>query len=224
MGEMSISPKKPFIFLDFDGTITSADAIIAIMESFGPKGWEKLKQQTLSREISVREGVGAMFSLIPSRQKEKIISFVKKNIKIREGFPDFLGFCKKEKIEYRVISGGLDFYIDPLLKKFVSQENILCNGSDFSSKAIEVVWEYPCDPYCHLDCGFCKLSLIRTCDPGIYRRILVGDSVTDFGAASIADLVIARDTLLEHCQGTGIPVRPFNDFFEVIEAIKQGSD
>jgi 2-hydroxy-3-keto-5-methylthiopentenyl-1-phosphate phosphatase len=44
--------------------------------------------------------------------------------------------------------------------------------------------------------------------------------VTDFGAATISDRVIARDSLLDECQDKGIPASPFSQFFDVIKLIR----
>lgn len=213
--------KKPFVFLDFDGTITEIDVMIAIMKQFGPEEWIPLKEQMLSRQISVRKGVGAMFSLIPSSEKNRVISFVKNEIKIRDGFPEFLDFCQTEAIEYKVISGGLDFYVYPLIEKWVPKDKILCNEVDFTSSHFQVKWTYPCDSYCHLDCGFCKVSLVRTCDPAVYNRVLIGDSLTDLGAARITETVIGRDYLLDQCRAEGIEVFSFKNFFDVKEVLKR---
>lgn len=212
--------EKPFIFIDFDGTITEKDTIISIMEKFAAEGWEPLKAQTLSRQISVKKGVGGMFSLVESNRLNEIVSYVTRTTKIREGFGEFIQFCSDHQIDYKVLSGGLDFYIYPLIGKLVPEEKILCNYGDFSKTNIQIMWKYPCDPYCHLDCGICKASLIRTYDPSRHSRILIGDSVTDFGAAAISDMVIGRDSLLVECQTMGIPVVPFTNFFDVVNIIK----
>ena len=52
-------------------------------------------------------------------------------------------------------------------------------------------------------------------------HIVIGDSVTDFAAAKQANLVIARDRLLEKCKIEGIPHEGFQDFFHVIEIIQK---
>ena len=212
--------RKPFIFIDYDGTITEEDTIIAIMEEFAPQEWVLLKEATLSRQISVKKGIGGMFSLLSSAKKREMVSFAQKKTRIREGFRDFLRFCDANHFDYRVLSGGIDFYIYPLLEKLVPVEKIVCNRADFSAPTIRVLWEYPCDPYCHLDCGACKVSLIRTYDPALFYRVLIGDSVTDFGGAEIADKIIARGSVLARCHERGIPAAPFNHFLDVIQSLK----
>ncbi|HXN07910.1 MAG TPA: MtnX-like HAD-IB family phosphatase, partial [Nitrospiria bacterium] len=156
-----------FLFLDYDGTITEKDTILSIMEAFAPAEWVSLRDSVLSGEISVRKGVGAMFALLPSRLKGRIVRFAKKETRIRNGFSDFLKYCRRMKIDYKVISGGLDFYLYPLLEDYLPREKVFCNRANFSGDTIGIDWGFPCDPYCHLDCGFCKASLVRQYDPAL---------------------------------------------------------
>ncbi len=63
--------RMPVIYCDFDGTITDSDNIIAIMKEFAPPNWEVVKDQILSREISISEGVGKLFAELSSEKKRK---------------------------------------------------------------------------------------------------------------------------------------------------------
>lgn len=104
-----MTTRKPLIICDFDGTITMNDNIINIMKTFAPPEWVELKDGVLSKKLSIKEGVGRMFSLLPSRLKEEITSFVLEDAKIREGFREFVAFINENEIPFYVISGGMDF-------------------------------------------------------------------------------------------------------------------
>ena len=64
------------IICDFDGTITETDNIIAIMKRFAPPEWDALKNDVLSQRISIQEGVGKMFQLLPSSSKDEIVNYI----------------------------------------------------------------------------------------------------------------------------------------------------
>ncbi|UUZ85620.1 HAD-IB family phosphatase [Paenibacillus sp. P26] len=98
--------RKRIIFCDFDGTITVNDNIVAIMKHFQPEGWDTLVQQVISKELSVREGVGRMFALLPTERKREIVDYAIGNVTIRNGFREPLAFCRKEEIEFYVTSGA----------------------------------------------------------------------------------------------------------------------
>jgi 2-hydroxy-3-keto-5-methylthiopentenyl-1-phosphate phosphatase len=212
---------KPAIYCDFDGTITESDNIIAIMKKFAPPNWEEIKDKILSQEISISEGVGKLFSQLPSGKKEEITKFAIENAKIREGFSDFVEFARTEDIPLYIVSGGIDFFVYPILEKFGPFEGIYCNESDFSGENIKILWPYTCDSLCQNECGCCKPSIIRNInrdEDGF--TIVIGDSVTDLEAAKQADFVLARDLLEVKCSEWDLNYKGFTTFYDCIEAIK----
>ncbi|MCP8970815.1 2-hydroxy-3-keto-5-methylthiopentenyl-1-phosphate phosphatase [Ectobacillus ponti] len=203
------------IFCDFDGTITKSDNIIAIMKQFGPPETNVIKDQVLAQEISIREGVSRMFALLPSSLKEDIVNFVKETGIIRPGFPEFVQFTKEQCLDFYVISGGMDFFVHPMLDGLVERDHVYCNATDFSGTHIHVDWIHPCDGHCGNACGLCKPSLIRKLGKPGAMKILIGDSITDLQAAKLADKVFARDFLITKCEELGIPYTPFETFADV---------
>ncbi|MEB3101313.1 2-hydroxy-3-keto-5-methylthiopentenyl-1-phosphate phosphatase [Ferviditalea candida] len=217
-----INGKQPIIFCDFDGTITETDNIVSIMEHFNPPGWQEIAMDILHLRMSIREGVGRLFGLLPSSKKREILDFVLANARIRNGFADLLDFCREHGIRFYVASGGIDFFVYPLLAPFqIETEQIFCNGSDFSGESIEIVWLHPCDEYCDNGCGMCKSKILRSYPGDRYYRIVIGDSVTDFEAAKLADLVFARSRLVERCREMGHPFVAFNDFHDIVEHLSK---
>ncbi|THE09682.1 2-hydroxy-3-keto-5-methylthiopentenyl-1-phosphate phosphatase [Bacillus timonensis] len=212
---------KPIIFCDFDGTITNTDNIIAIMKKFAPSGWEKIKKQVLSEEIPIQEGVSNMFSLLPSAWRGEITNYILNHAEIRDGFTEFVAFTKEQGIPLYIVSGGIDFFVEPLLEGLITKEQIYCNQSDFSNERINIMWPYTCDDYCKNECGCCKPSLIRKLTSNDHYKIVIGDSITDLQAAKLADKVIARDFLIKKCEELGIDYSSFHSFFDVIEILKK---
>lgn len=214
--------KQPIIFCDFDGTITKSDNIVAIMKRFAPPGWEEIKEDILHERISIRKGVGKLFSLLSVDLKEEIVRFIQDTVEIREGFSEFVQFVRKQEIPFYVVSGGIDFFVYPILEKYVDANQIICNGSDFSGEVIRIIWPYPCDSLCQNDCGCCKPSFIRRFDENKYQRIVIGDSITDWQAAQIADHVFATDFLKKKCEDKGISYTSFETFFDIMQKMQEG--
>ncbi len=213
---------KPIIFCDFDGTITANDNIIAIMEKFDPPGWVPVKDQILDQSISIREGVAKMFSLLPVSEKDEIISYVLEQAEIREGFSDFVAYSKKQNLPLYIVSGGIDFFVHPLLEPFGPFDDIYCNSADFSGDLIKLEFPHGCDDACTSQgCGCCKPSVIRDLLDKDTKSIVIGDSISDWEAAKEADFVIARDLLAEKCHEAGINYEPFETFHEVIAIVDE---
>ncbi|OMP67781.1 2-hydroxy-3-keto-5-methylthiopentenyl-1-phosphate phosphatase [Domibacillus epiphyticus] len=212
--------KNPVLICDFDGTVTKNDNIIAIMKQFAPDGWEELKDGVLSQRISIKEGVGKMFSLLSTSQKEEITEFILNDAKIREGFTEFVAYAKDAGIPLYIVSGGIDFFVRPLLKGLVPDDQVYCNMSDFSGDYIQIDWPHLCDEHCSNECGCCKPSIVREIAKG-KDIIVIGDSITDLEAAKLADFVVARDLLLEKCRSLGLHHKPFATFYDVIDHVKE---
>ncbi|MEH7526263.1 2-hydroxy-3-keto-5-methylthiopentenyl-1-phosphate phosphatase [Bacillus sp. JJ1503] len=217
--------KNPVIFCDFDGTITNKDNIVNIMRQFAPPEWDAIKDDILGQKVSIQEGVGKLFSLLPSSKKEEIISFVLKDAVIREGFAEFVQFTREANIPLYIVSGGIDFFVHPVLEAFGPFEKIYCNEADFSGENIRIVFPHECDDDCsNKGCGCCKPSIIRNLASGENTSIVIGDSITDLEAAKLADVVIARDYLIEKCKELNIPYEPFERFQDCIDIIESRLD
>jgi 2-hydroxy-3-keto-5-methylthiopentenyl-1-phosphate phosphatase len=215
------TPKIPVIFCDFDGTITNSDNIVAIMRHFKPEGVEPIMKSTVEQKLSIREGVGQMFALLPSAMQQEITEFVIGQAGIRDGFQEFLGYVREQQIEFNVTSGGIDFFLKPLLAPFdIDPDHIFCNASDFEGDRIQIVWSHPCDEHCQNDCGMCKTTVMRRYPADRYERILIGDSLTDFEGAKIADRVYSRSHLTVKCQELGVSSTPYETFYDILEDMK----
>ncbi|MFD2612080.1 2-hydroxy-3-keto-5-methylthiopentenyl-1-phosphate phosphatase [Paenibacillus gansuensis] len=215
--------KQPVLFCDFDGTITENDNILAIMEHFQPEGWKEMVDKLTSKQISLMDCVGSMFRLFPSSMRDEVASFAINNAKIRAGFEELLAYCKEQHIPFLVTSGGIDFFLKPILAPYESSiDRIYCNGSDFSGSHMEILWPHACDAECvNQGCGMCKTSIIRSFASDQYFRILIGDSISDFEGAKIADLVFSRSHLTELCEELQLPHIAFGTFHDVLGHLKK---
>ncbi len=213
---------NPIIFCDFDGTVTKKDNIVSIMKQFAPPEWEMWKDQVLSRSVSIQEGVGNMFHLLPSSLKQEITKFVLENIEIRDGFSEFVQYTKKKHIPLYIVSGGMDFFVKPILSPFDLIAGVYCNEADFSGEKIKIHWPHSCDEECtNQNCGCCKPAIIRGISNTNTHAIVIGDSVTDLEASKISHTVIARDYLAEKCDELSIPFHPFDTFYDCIDILEK---
>jgi len=221
---VSAEKKLRVVFCDFDGTITENDNIVSIIRHFEPPGWDKIVQDVIHERKSIRQGVGEMFALLPSSLQEEVIQYAVTQARIRPGFEQFVQFCQAEGIELYITSGGIDFFVYPLLKPFqIPADHIYCNGSDFSGDKIQITWPHYCQPPCTNDCGMCKTTIVRRFPKDQYERIVIGDSVTDFTAAKLADFVFARAQLIERCDELQLPYAPFQTFYHIIEHLSHSN-
>jgi 2-hydroxy-3-keto-5-methylthiopentenyl-1-phosphate phosphatase len=214
--------KRISVFCDFDGTITESDNIINIMKKFNPHGWETIKNDILTKKTSIREGVGSMFSLLPSSSQEEITHYAIKQSIIRTGFNRFIQYCQDNNIRLFITSGGIDFFVLPILSSYpIPKNNIYCNSCNFSGKQMRIIWPFSCDALCKNDCGMCKPSILRSLSTNDDMKIVIGDSITDLEVSKLADLVIARDFLLQKCKEQSLPYKKFDSFLDVINILEE---
>ncbi|MFC4777613.1 2-hydroxy-3-keto-5-methylthiopentenyl-1-phosphate phosphatase [Paenibacillus sp. GCM10023252] len=214
--------KRGVIFCDFDGTITVNDNIIAIIKHFNPDGWEPIVEAIINQTMSIQDGVGQLFRLLPSSMKDEVISYALNQVQLRDGFAELLEYCKQQDIDFYVTSGGIDFFVYPVLEPFgIAADHIFCNGSSFEGERITIEWPNPCDEHCTNHCGMCKPTIMRRFNPEQYERMIIGDSVTDFEGAKIADLVFSRSHLSVKCDELGLAHTAFDTFHDVIHHLRK---
>jgi 2-hydroxy-3-keto-5-methylthiopentenyl-1-phosphate phosphatase len=216
--------KQPVIFCDFDGTITDKDVIMMVMEKFAPPEWHAIVDDImLHRSLSIKEGVQALFHLLESSQKAEIIDFVLKTVRLRQGFEAFLLFCQQQHIPFIVVSGGVDFFITPILEPYKNQLQIFCNQGDFSSPRIRLTM-----PYLKEDCtacgqcAVCKISILELYPSEAYYRIAIGDSITDLGMTHVADQTFARSKLVTYMREIGKEPLLFETFHDIQRVLEAG--
>jgi 2-hydroxy-3-keto-5-methylthiopentenyl-1-phosphate phosphatase len=66
----------------------------------------------------------------------------------------------------------------------------------------------------------CKTRVIRRFPEDTHFRMLIGDSVTDFEGAKLADLVFARSHLATRCRELDLPHHEYDTFFDVIDVLR----
>lgn len=211
-------------FSDFDGTITEKDVIESIMEEFAPAEWKTIHNDLINGIIDIDVGIRKMFNLIPSDKKEEIIKWVKNNIKIRDGFKEFLKVLKKRNIPFVILSGGIDFYIYPLLEKYLHDiYKIHCNRATFNKEYIDVFFTYRCLENCRRNCGICKPYIIENYYHYFLKKIYAGDGITDIDSCQYGDIIFSTGKLTEYLNDEleGKRVINFNNFFDILNNLEK---
>ncbi len=205
---------RPAVVLcDFDGTMTTEDIIVEVWRRFAKEGWQREVEEILSQRKTLKEGVAGVFAQIPTSCVCDIIQHAKDVVRFRPGLQEFLAFCQEQGLEFVVASGGIDFFVHPVLEPLKPWiKRIYTVPADLSGDTIRLLHPYGCQ-----SCGLCKARVMEDY-PGWFR-ILIGDSLTDLHGALGADLVFARDRLRRMLQELGRPYEPFETFSDVQEIL-----
>jgi 2-hydroxy-3-keto-5-methylthiopentenyl-1-phosphate phosphatase len=213
------------IFCDFDGTITQHDVIVMVMEAFAPPSWQTTTRNIMAGKTTIRDGMAQVFSTIASSNQQAMEALVTHCVHLRAGFADFVQACRLQGMPLVVISGGLDCFIQPVLKRLPAADyahiQLFCNTADFSQPTMGVLTPHdnPSCSHCKplpVGCGCCKVSVLDRWSSTQYHRVGIGDGITDLAMAHKVDTLFARDKLALYCDQKGLIYQPFETFFEIL--------
>ena len=203
------------IQFDFDNTLTIGNVSELIHDQFGPGNWDEVYDKYLNNLITVEESNIFSFENLKIPRND-LDEFVRSNVEFREGVLDFFIYLNKLKLDYVIVSSGVDFYIHSALSSIGIDPNsivIKSGKSDFNYDGISVKYlnpknKYIVDGFKHSYTEFYK---------NIYSTIIYfGDSNTDINPASISDIVFATDELHRYMDNKKIDHYFFDDFNNVL--------
>ncbi len=215
------------LYVDFDGTVTDQDVGNGIFKRFirpelTAQGWhDKIIDEWKAEQLSSLQCL--TLECANSVATEDEMREELENYPLTPGFTETAHFCRDNGIPLMVLSDGLDYYIDFLLKKngldFVEYR---ANHLIFGSGTLGV--EFPHSDYGCGKCGNCKRWHMRTHNRPGEHVIYVGDGYSDRYAIKNADVVFARRDLEDYCKSEDIDHHTFADFFDVLSYLENGHD
>ncbi len=221
MPSLAPDPTQPWLLLlDFDGTITQRDADFEIADRCRgdrPQGYYLPLAQAYERlEIGMHtyfQGLLDMMDLTPRQLAQHALT-----VPLRPGAGRLVARCRAAGWQVRILSEGLEVYIEPMLRHAGLQGVPLsCNRARYQAGRWRV--EPGPDARACERCLNCKGHHVRRAQERGLRVAVVGNSASDLCAARRADLVLARDVLQEHCVREDIPSLVWESFDDVLRAL-----
>ncbi|MEA5571177.1 HAD-IB family phosphatase [Calothrix sp. UHCC 0171] len=204
---------RRIVFCDFDGTITAQETFVAVLKEFAPELAAELIPQMYALKITLREGVRRILESIPSSRLPEIIEFTR-NQPMREGLPELLDFLDSQDIPFVVASGGLREMVEAVMGDLVQRvKAIHAIDIDTSISHFQVISPYEGETEL-VD----KVKVMEMYPADV--KIAIGDSVTDLNMALSTPLVFARDRLAQYLSDRNKSYIAWNDFFDVLHALK----
>lgn len=209
------------MMIDFDGTLVEPNVAIILVEKFAANGAvvaHEVDEELHAGKITLRQAWERQVALLPSDRIPDMVDFAVRNSPLRAGTNELLNLLKRNEVPTFIISGGLDFYIHPILENAGIDLPVYADGMEATPQGrLRVLHPYG-HPTCRL-CGICKANAVRSVGPPAERTGFAGDGSTDKFAAEVADLVFARRRLKIYCEQAGVPYFPFEDFRPVTEQL-----
>ena len=208
---------KTVVQCDFDGTITQDDQSFLLLDTFANGNWRQLLADYREGRISVCHFNTKAFAMV-KEDKQTLLDFIRGKVKIRAGFSELLAYCRRNGFQFIIVSNGLDFYIEAILKHIGLQNiKVFAAQAHFGSRGIEV--KYMGQNESHLENDF-KERYVRSFLANGYRVIYVGNGLSDISPAKQAHHIFARDELLAYCKEASLNCTPFIDLNDVVRGLE----
>jgi 2,3-diketo-5-methylthio-1-phosphopentane phosphatase len=200
---------------DFDGTVALEDVGNRFFRTFttDPAAWQAIIDEWFAGTLGGREVLARECALVDV-DEERLASFVRQH-HLDPAFAPFVAAARAAGDEVTIASDGLLLYIRRLLDAHgLANVQARSNDARFVEHRLEPSFGTPPGEGCG-GCGTCKGAVIESLAPGFARVVFIGDGLSDRCAAPRADVVYAKDDLMEFCLAHGIAAQPFRTFEDV---------
>jgi 2-hydroxy-3-keto-5-methylthiopentenyl-1-phosphate phosphatase len=218
---MSAREIKTLIQCDFDSTIAAEDISFMLLDAFADGDWRQFLELYRERKIPVGVFSSETFGLVKADEQTMLDYILRQNkAEIRDGFGNLLEYCAKRGFKFVIVSNGLGFYIEAILKNLgVDGIEVYAAETEFDRNGLKVRYFGPDGS--QLQDNF-KKAYVELFHGQGYRVIYIGDGLSDRIPASQADYIFARDDLLAGCLEEKKPnCTPFNDLNDVVRGLER---
>jgi 2,3-diketo-5-methylthio-1-phosphopentane phosphatase len=199
------------VFFDFDGTISTTDIGLYLLERLAAPGWQELDELYAQGVVGSRECVQRQWDFVPAHVTEAERRAAALEVPLDPAFGPLVAGLRAADAEVTVVSDGLGYYVHDLLAPF--DVPIWTNEMDFSTNTLR----YPnSNPECVCAaCGTCKPRVISEAAARNRTTVFIGDGTSDRHAARASDSVFAKAALADWCAAEGIAHTRFDTLEEV---------
>jgi 2-hydroxy-3-keto-5-methylthiopentenyl-1-phosphate phosphatase len=211
------------ILCDFDGTVCTRDMGNEVLSRFTKQGWEAVDQAYCSGEIGSRDAYSRVPALFTGTKAE-LLDFVRSRGTVDPYFPAFYAYCMESGFDLKIVSDGLDIYIEAILEKYhLESIPYFTNRATFQDGRFSI--EFPQMSKECGKCGTCKNAILNKYRSEYALIVYVGDGYSDICPSKDADMVFAKGILYGKFMDNGMSCEYYETFKDVHDAmIRQISD
>jgi 2-hydroxy-3-keto-5-methylthiopentenyl-1-phosphate phosphatase len=209
---------KTAVQIDFDGTVTEEDVSFLLLDTYVGSVWREYLKEYMSGRISVGAFNKKVFGMMQADRKTMTdLVLTSDRVKIRPGFRELVDYCAEKNFKVVIVSNGLTFYIEAILKKLgIDGLDIYAAENVFFPGGMKVRYLGPDGK--ELEAGFKEAYTDMLCKKG-YQVIYMGNGTSDIYPSRRAKHVFATADLLQRCREEKLKCYPFKNFHEVIKAL-----
>ncbi len=201
------------VFLDFDGTISTADVGMHLLDRAGSPEWWELHERFERGEIGSRECISKQWALVSG--DEATLRAIAAEVPLDPGFVPLVDALRDAGAELDRGLGRL---------RLLRARRVRAPGSRRAHQRgrlhhRRVAFPVPRRRLRVAACGTCKQAPIRAARARGRTTVLIGDGASDRQAALLADVVFAKGPLASWCAGAAVGCTPFDGLDDVRRAL-----
>jgi len=207
------------VFIDFDNTITRGDVLDGVIERFASDdSWRALEDAWAAGRIGARECLDGQIRLLRVTWPE--LARHLDGVELDPGFYLLRDLLRREGVELMIVSDNFDVILGHIL------QTSGCAGVAYRANHLELVADqflpsFPfSNPACPT-CAHCKKTHFLPPNDDARQVIFIGDGRSDICPSTHADIVFAKDSLLDHLQHSHVPCLAYEDLTEVTAALEK---
>ena len=208
---------KTLVQCDFDGTITEEDVSFVLLDTFADGNWRRLLDEYREGKISVGVLNTKAFAMVKA-DKRSLLEAAKGGVKIRDGFHDLVDYSRRQGFRFVIVSNGLDFYIDSILRDIGLEDiEVFAARTRFTSNGLEVQYIGPDGNV--LSDSF-KDAYVNSFLKNDYQVIYAGNGTSDIQPAKRCHHIFATGELLAYCEKTDLKHTAFTDCNDIVKGLR----
>lgn len=208
---------KTLVQCDFDGTVTEEDVSFTMLDAFASGDWRQLFKDYQDGKISVGRFNTDAFAMVKA-DRESLLEVARAQLRMRPGFPEMVAYCRQKGFRFVIVSNGLDFYIEAILRDAgIADIEVFAAQTSFHPECVKVQYIGPDGNF--LDDNFKGTYVDSFLGEG-YRIIYVGNGTSDVSPAGRCHHVFATGDLVSLCKQANLTCTPFTDFAEVVRVLE----
>jgi 2-hydroxy-3-keto-5-methylthiopentenyl-1-phosphate phosphatase len=201
------------VFIDFDGTISTRDLGVHLLERVGDPAWRVAEEEYSRGEIGSRGCLLDQWDCLPNARAE--LESIAREVPLDPDAERLIHDLRAQGAEVAIVSDGFGFYVEDRCRHLGVP--IITNAVDWATGALTFPHEDRC---CACSsCGTCKQAPIKDAARRGRHTVLVGDGTSDRKAALLVDTVFAKDPLAGWCARNAVSFTPFARLAEVRAAL-----
>ena len=203
----------PFIFTDFDGTISERDTLVHLLDHYVGPSWLEIEDRVDAGTLSEEQGLRQEIALL-TPPFDEARDLVLREVPVDSHFAGFAALCQRNRWPLEILSGG----IEPLIRAYLGAHGLAgiplrANGLEFEADGRWRVRPAQSPRISEL-CNHCKTHWVRLAAES-HRVIYIGDGCTDRCPGAQADLLFAKGSLSTWCAEREIEHVRFEHFGEI---------